>query len=144
MIFLSYLTKHTQKADISSHYFLKDKKYLLIFSCHWVFVAVWASSTCGCLHLRCTGFSWQWPLHWGAEALGPWSSVGTARGLRSCGAGASCSLARGICPDQGSNLRPLNQTDSQPRILATRGPLLSYVSKPSSKEVTVCKQLSTC
>ena len=61
------------------------------------------------------------------QALGTWASVVVVCGLSSCGSwlqsagsvvvahGLSCSVARGILPDQGSNPHPLHwQVDSQP------------------------------
>ena len=49
----------------------------------------------------------------GARALGARASVVVAHGLSSCGHGLSCSVARGIFPDQGLNPCPLHwQADS--------------------------------
>ena len=83
--------------------------FIIYFWLHWVFVAARGS-----LQLRRVGAT----LRCGARALGAWASVPVARGLQSAGSvvvthGPSCSAARGILPDQGSNVCPLHwQADS--------------------------------
>ena len=68
--------------------------------------------------LRCMGFSLQWLLLLQSMDSRCVGSVVVARGLSSAGSvvvahGLSCSVARGISPDQGSNPCPLNwQADS--------------------------------
>ena len=76
--------------------FLKKFILFIYFWLRWVFVAerglsLFAAGELGFSLLRCGGFSCC-----GARALGVWASVVVARGL-------SCSTARGIFPDQGSN-----------------------------------------
>ena len=62
--------------------------YLIFWLC-WVFVAVLGLSLVvasgGYSLLRCAGFSLQWLLLFGAQALGPRTAVVVARGLSSCG-----------------------------------------------------------
>ena len=86
--------------------------YIYIFWLRWVFVVARGLSLVAvsrrysllwCTCFLCSGFSCC-----GAQALGAWASVVVPQGL-------SCSAARGIFPDKGSNLCPLHwQADSQP------------------------------
>ena len=90
------------------------KKYLFIYFClHWVFVTVRRPSLVaesrGHFSLRCSGFSIRWPLLLQSMGSRLKGSVVVAHG-------PSCSAARRILPEQGSNPCPLHwQADSKPQ-----------------------------
>ena len=130
---LCYITKHR----LFLFYFIYYYYYYYFFGCigssllHVSFLQLWrarATVCCGARASHCSGFSCC-----RAWALGEWASVVVAhglqylwcmgsavvaRGLQSTGSvvvahGLSWSAARGIFPDQGSNLCPLHwQADS--------------------------------
>ena len=87
--------------------------YLFIyFWLCWVFVSAWgpspATASAGHSSSRCAGLSLLRPLLLRSTGSRRAGSVGVAHG-------PSCSAARGILPDQGSNPCPLHrQADSQP------------------------------
>ena len=101
---------------------------------HWVPAAVHgpspAAASRGYSSSRCMGLSLWWPLPLRSTGSRRAGSVVVACGFSSCGSraqqlwlagsavvahGLSCSTARGIFPDQGSNPCPLHwQADSQP------------------------------
>ena len=66
--------------------------YLFIYWLHWVFVAAQGLSLVeasgGYSSWQCMGFSLQWLLLLGAQALGAWASVVVAHVLSSCGSQA--------------------------------------------------------
>ena len=128
------------------------KFYLFIyFWLHWVSVTAHGLSLVaasgGHSSPHYTGFSLRWPLppqsmgsrHAGFQQLWHTGPAAAAHGLQSAGSaavthGPSCSVARGILPDQGPNPRPLHrQADSQPlrhqaspRIYNVLGTVLNY------------------
>ena len=72
----------------------------------WVSIDPLAAVSRGYSLLWCLGFSLRWLLLLRAQALGSWASVVVEHRL-------SCPVARGIFPDQGLNLCPLDwQADS--------------------------------
>ena len=93
-------------------FFFKLINWFIYFWLCWVFVSVWGLSLVaasgGHSSSRCAGLSLSWPL--------PLRSTGSRRtGSVVVAQGPSCSAARGILPDQGSNSCPLHwQADSQP------------------------------
>ena len=104
-------------------FFLNLFYFYFYFWLHWVF----ALSSCrerGPLFIvrasHCGGLSCCRARALGARAPGARASAAVARGLQSAGSavvahGPSCSTARGILPDQGSNTcTPHWQADSQP------------------------------
>ena len=101
----------TITVDILNIFFLILFIYLYFWLC-WVFVSVWGPSLVaasgGHSSSRCAGLSPSRPL--------PLRSTGSRRaGSAVVAHGPSCSAARGIFPDQGSNPCPLHwQADSQP------------------------------
>ena len=96
-------------------FFLKEKLFLNLFIYFWlcwVFVSVRGLSLVvvsgGYSSSRCAGLSLSWPLLLRSTGSRCAGSVVVAHG-------PSCSAARGIFPDQGSNPCPLHwQADSQP------------------------------
>ena len=86
--------------------------YFLIFWLCWAFVSVRGLSPVaasgGHSLSQCVGLSPSWPLPL-------WSTGSRCAGSAVVAHGPSCSAARGILPDQGSNPCPLHwQADSQP------------------------------
>ena len=101
-------------------------KRLILWLC-WVFVAACRLSLVEAngshSSLWCMSFSLLWLLLLRSSGSRVQASVVAARGLSSCSStwvgyqahGLSCSVARGIFPDQGSNRCPLHwQADSYP------------------------------
>ena len=85
-------------------------------------------SGCGARASHCAGFSCC-----RAQALGTWTSVVVAHGLKSTGSivvvhGLSCSMACGIFPDQGWN-PPLLHCQAESSSLSSQGSLSILISK---------------
>ena len=103
-IFLMLILLNQEYNILSIYISFFKKDCLLIYLIFWlccVFFAVsrlsgFLFSSCGAWASHCGGFSYC-----GAHALGTWVSLVVAHRL-------SCSVARRIFPDQGSNLCPLH------------------------------------
>ena len=94
-----------------SFFFLSICLFIYLWLC-WVFVSVrglsLVAASGGHSSSRCAGLSLSWPFLLQSTGSRPTGSVIVAHG-------PSCSAARGIFPDQGSNPCPLHwQADSQP------------------------------
>ena len=128
-----YCMKGNSSFKKRCHYSLNNLHYLFIlinlfYFIYLIFGCVGSSLLCAGFSLvaasgsysslQCTGFSLWWLLLLGVWALSTRASVVVARGLQSAGSVVvvhrlSCSTARGIFPDQGSNLCLLHwQADS--------------------------------
>ena len=106
---LSFCHSGNHRLGLTGFFFLLF--YFYFWLC-WVFVSVWGLSPVaesrGHSPSRCTGLSPSWPLLLRSTGSRRAGSVIVAHG-------PSCSAARGILPDQGSNPCPLHwQADSQP------------------------------
>ena len=113
-IYLKYVDPHIKmiKQIKMVYYFLKFIYLFIYFQLCWVFVSVrglsLVAASGGHSSLRCAGLSLSWPLLLRSTGSRRAGSVTVAHG-------PSCSAARGIFPDQGSNPCPLHQqADSQP------------------------------
>ena len=120
----SFLLLRPRPRTCDPFYFLKSFIYFWLL---WVFVAACRLSLVEAngshSSLWCMSFSLLWLLLLRSSGSRVQASVVAARGLSSCSStwvgyqahGLSCSVARGIFPDQGSNRCPLHwQADSYP------------------------------